>query len=479
MVRRIVLPFLGALVVLTLLMAWRTTRITSTLLETEYWDQMDRIASLLVQYPYLLNPTIHFQLEELVGARIGYYDLKGRPQGETVAGREGKRTAVPWPVLPPDVLKALARDRGSFLFTPQGTPRETMILLSRIDSPSQNGLILGLMVPAGPRRELRQSFFYALAVNAGISLLLLLLLVYSFSRLFSRRLGQLLATMEEVAEGRLQQQVPETGSPEWRRLAVAFNRMVIRLEQYQQRLRASERLAAVGELSAVLAHEVRNPLTSLKMMAQVLRRRHDDEEETVQLIDPMLSEVDRIEQLVKSILDWSRPPSLHPVTTDINDLVSEVLHLARPLFSKSGIEIRWKPGVVQTVSADRSGLKQVLWNLLKNAQHASSPADTVEIVTRMSDENGVQVIIRDQGTGIEAKDREKIFEPFYTTRKQGLGLGLTICRRIIEQHGGSLTLENPDQGGVQATVTLPVYRVAFSGTAAKSLVDTQEEEPHG
>lgn len=481
MVKRIFLPFLGAMVILTLFIFWRTARISSNLIETEYWGRMERVAALLVQHPYLINPTIQSRLEELLGAGIGYYDMQGNPFSNTVFSdkKEGGMTQKQWPVLPEKILRSIGDDQGSILFTPSGADHDSLILLTRIAVESNpEPVILGLMVPAGPRRELRQSFFNALAVNAGISLLLLLLLVYSFSRLFSRRLHQLLATMEEVAEGRLQQKVPETGSTEWRRLAVAFNRMVTRLEQYQQRLRASERLAAVGELSAVLAHEVRNPLTSLKMMAQVLRRRHKNEPETVQLIDPMLGEVDRIEQLVKSILDWSRPASLQPEEVDINRLISEVVHLAQPVFSKSGIRLSLQPGTVSPVSVDQAGIKQVLWNLLKNAQNASAAGDTVEIRTGMADADMLQVQIRDNGFGLTGKHREKIFEPFFTTRKQGLGLGLTISKRIIEQHSGSLRLENLDQVGVQATITLPVHRDDCSGRPEHRIADTREET-HG
>lgn len=467
------MPFLGAMVVLTLFTFWRTNHITSSLVEAEYWNRMDRVADLLVKHPYLLNPTIQSRLEELVGAKIGYYDLQGKPRHQALFSADMDSSSAGWPVLPKDTMNSIIKDQGSLVFIPPETTHDSMILLTQLGGASHEGVVLGLMVPAEPRRELRQNLFFAQAANAGLSLLLLLVLVFSFSRLFSRQLHHLLTTMEKVAEGKLQQQVPETGSPEWQRLATAFNRMVTRLQQYQQRLRASERLAAVGELSAVLAHEVRNPLTSLKMMAQVLRRRHADEPATVQLIDPMLGEVDRIELLVQSILDWSRPSPPQLELVDINSLMSDVLTLITPVFSKSGVEVAWQPGSVATVSVDQAQIKQVLWNLLNNAEHVSGPGDKVEVTTSMLHDSVLQLIIEDQGPGINEELSEKVFEPFYTTRAQGLGLGLTISSRIIEKHGGRLMLKNVPQGGVRAIVSLPVNNKEISGCEEKIILSNQ------
>lgn len=455
MVKRVFIPFLAAMVVLTLFVFWRASRITSNLVENEYWKQMDRIAELLVEHPYLLSPTIHSQLEELVGAKIGYYDKKGIPHVQPRLPAHLDDSSAYWPVLSDETMDTIARSQTPLLLAPATPTNDSMILFSKIMSASDQNFVLGLMVPAGPRHELQKNLFLALAANVALSLLLILVLTFSFSKFFSRQLNNLLTIMEKIAEGKLQQQVPENGSPEWRRLATAFNRMTSRLQQYQQRLRASERSAAVGELSAVLAHEVRNPLTSLKMLGQVLRTRHAGESATVQLIDPMLSEVDRIDRLVQSILEWSRPSPPQLEQVDINILTSEVLGLMTPVFSRSGVEVIWQPGDIDTVLADQAQIKQVLWNLLKNAENVSTKGDKIRVTTAMDHGTMLRLLIDDQGPGLDENHKEKIYEPFYTTRAKGLGLGLTISKRIIERHGGRLLLENREQGGARAIVSLP------------------------
>lgn len=459
MVKRVFLPFLAAMVILTLFVFWRASRITSNLVESEYWKQMDRIAGLLVKHPYLLNPTIHSQLEDLVGAKIGYYDRLGIPNNQPRFSAALDNSTTNWPVLSDDAMNTIAKSQAPLLITPATPANDSMILLSKINSASDTNYVLGLMVPSGPRHELQKNLFLALAVNAALSLLLILVLTFSSSKFFTGQLNNLLTIMEKIAEGKLQQQVPEQGTDEWSRLATAFNRMISRLQQYQQRLRTSERSAAVGELSVVLAHEVRNPLTSLKMLGQVLKARHAGEPATVQLIEPMLSEVDRIERLVQSILDWSRPSPPQLEQVDLNLLVSDVLNLMTPVFSRSGVEVIWLPGDTATVFADQAQLKQVLWNLLKNAENVSDKGDTVWVTTSMLDDTMLQLKIEDQGPGIDENLKEKVYEPFYTTGAKGLGLGLAISRRITEKHGGSLLLENAEHGGARAIVSLPVKRV--------------------
>lgn len=455
MVKRVFLPFLAVMVALTLFVFWRASRITSDLVENEYWKQMDRISLLLVEHPYLLNPTIQSQIEELVNAKIGYYDRAGVPHALARYSSSMDHVNRQWPVLSKETLRAISSSQNPLVIRPAELA-DNLIILSKIMSAPDHNYLLGLMVSTGQHNELQKNLFLALATNAALSLLVILILTLYFSKLFSRQLDSFLTTMEQVAEGKLQQQVPVTGSPEWKRLATAFNSMVSRLQHYQQRLRTSERLAAAGELSAILAHEVRNPLTSLKMLGQVLKTRHIDEPATVKLIEPMLSEVDRIELLVSSILDWSRPSPPQFALVDLNALVSDIVSLTIALLSRKEVKIIWEPGDITPAFADQAQMKQVIWNLLKNAENVSSRGDSIHITTSMLNENMVQLTVMDMGPGIDEKHKDKIFEPFFTTRIKGLGLGLTISRRIIEKHGGSLHIENNPHGGAKAIVSLPI-----------------------
>jgi len=146
MITRVFIPFLTAMVVLTLFVFWRTSRITSNLVENEYWKQMDRIAGLLVKHPYLVNPTVHSQLEELVGAKIGYYDQQGTPHAQPRFSADLHSTNTQWPMLSEETMNSIAKSQTPLLITPEKSAHDTMILLSKITGDSGNNFVLGLMV---------------------------------------------------------------------------------------------------------------------------------------------------------------------------------------------------------------------------------------------------------------------------------------------------------------------------------------------
>jgi signal transduction histidine kinase len=442
------------MVLLTLFTFWITAKGVTTLVEDEYWNRMDRIVRLLAQRPYLRNPAIQAQLEDLVGGKIGFYDPQGHPQNQSPSSLVTPLSGSPWPVLPDEVMLALANSREPHLFVPQSSSGSNTILLSSLESPLHDTTVIGLMIPTGPLREFRRNIMLALATHAGLGLLLLLLLVMLFSKTIGRQLHSLISHMEKVADGSLHTRIPETGLPEWRRLAIAFNRMMEQLQNYQNKLRVGERLAAVGELSAVLAHEVRNPLTGLKMMSQLLKKRCGDTGQIVDLVDPMLLEIDRIDCLVQDISDWSRPRTPQMETTDLNSLIAEVLKLAKAIFAKKDIQLVWQPGSIIPVAVDHVQIKQVLWNLLKNAENVSTPGNKVTLQTSMTEKGEVRFAIRDQGPGIDEVDKSRIFDPFFSTSSQGLGLGLSISRRIVEDHGGRLEYTT-DHSGVEFFMLLP------------------------
>lgn len=479
MVKRIFLPFLGAMLILTCFTFWRTTWEVNSLIEKEYWGRMERIISLLAKRPYLLNSSVRMQLEEVLGAGIGLYDLQGRPLRFNMSIPSGSASNGPWPDLSRDDLSALVDGKAPFVYVKFSDTGESMsILLHSLSLTPDETVIIALKVPAGHLSDLRRGMLFALATNTGIGLCLLLVLVLAFSRPFRQQLEQLLNHMETVAKGRFKERVPVKGLPEWKRLAVAFNDMIEQIEAFQERLRTSERLAAVGELSAVLAHEVRNPLTALKMMGQVLQRRLGSEKSGAELVTPMLREIDRIDVLVRDILDWSTPRNPELALHDLNHLTSEVLDLAGPAIQKQGLRLDWHPGKVPPVSFDPGQIKQVIWNLLNNARRVSTPGQELKVHISLMEEKWVCLTIEDQGPGLPAGSEDKIFEPFYTTHTKGLGLGLSISQRIIHGHGGKLRLENRPDGGVRATLCLPVVS-GHEKVAAVAAGKNDQEQSYG
>jgi two-component system sensor histidine kinase HydH len=231
--------------------------------------------------------------------------------------------------------------------------------------------------------------------------------------------------------------------------AAVLWRLSRRYEEAERRIEENRRLSLLGEMSAVLAHEIRNPLASLKGNAQLLAERLEPGTADRRRADRVVAEAARLEALTTDLLDFARSGPLDVKPVDPAALVraaaEEVGAGAIAIDARDAPE-RWP--------LDPARFRQVLTNLLRNAWQASPPdRPPVARVARERDE--LVITIRDFGPGLRPEDRDRIFDPFFTTRTNGTGLGLPVARRIVEQHGGRITAENAPGGGAQFSVRVP------------------------
>jgi two-component system sensor histidine kinase HydH len=234
-------------------------------------------------------------------------------------------------------------------------------------------------------------------------------------------------------------------------VALLFSRELGKRESAERRFEEQRRLAALGEMSSVLAHELRNPLASLKGHAQLLAERLPEASPERRKADRIVLEAQRLEALTADLLDFSRSGPIDRRETDPAALlrtVADSLDASRIALVLEAAPHRWR--------LDPERMRQVLTNLLQNAlQAAPAPAPTE---ARIASEGGVLVFtVRDRGPGIPEGEAERIFEPFYTTRVNGTGLGLAVAQRIVEMHGGTIAAANHPEGGA-------VFRVAIPGS---------------
>ena len=221
-------------------------------------------------------------------------------------------------------------------------------------------------------------------------------------------------------------------------------------------LRAAEKLAALGRLSAGLAHELRNPLNTLSVLTYAMLEQAEQSGLRISDLEVVQSEIRRMNLLVDQFLDFARPRAPRFQRHRIEEVLEETLLLIGPEAGKKDLRLEraFEAGAA-AVWADGDQLKQVFLNLMLNAIQAMERGGTLRAGTRMA-AGGVVVEIRDTGSGIPAEVRERLFEPFVTTRTGGTGLGLPISLRIIEGHSGELRLESVPDEGTTATVWLPV-----------------------
>jgi signal transduction histidine kinase len=299
--------------------------------------------------------------------------------------------------------------------------------------------------------------FYFVAV-VGIA-------VPTLSLIVVRPMLRLNRALRRVESGDLSTEVEPTGTREVDSVVHGFNHMVQRLrhgdaaEKEAQRLQMerAEQLAAVGQMAAGLAHEIRNPLSSVRAVLEVVAQ-DTASGEARGILREAAGELDRLDQIVRDLLQYARPRAPAVLTFDLNDLVGEVagFTLARTVSAGGTLHVElWSESL--PVVADPDMVRQVLVNLLLNAQQAV-PAGTVPAfsVSTGARNGHAWCRVRDSGPGIPADRAAAVFQPFMTTKARGTGLGLSISRRVMEVQGGSLALDNAGEPGASFTFTLPL-----------------------
>ena len=228
------------------------------------------------------------------------------------------------------------------------------------------------------------------------------------------------------------------------------------LREAEATVRRTERLAALGQLSAGLAHELRNPLGTMRTSAEMLVKSVDKDNEVAREMAGFISsEVDRTNSLVTRFLDFARPLAVRLELTDITQVIDRAVadvENRRPPFDVV-IYKNYSPEIPPFM-LDGQLMESVVYNLLLNAAQASPPRGTVTVKTRQI-EGMVEIAVIDRGPGIDPKNRESIFNPFFTTKASGVGLGLAIVSKIVDEHGGSISVDSEPRGGCVFRVYLP------------------------
>ncbi len=246
-----------------------------------------------------------------------------------------------------------------------------------------------------------------------------------------------------------------------------------RLEQAQAEARRSERLAALGQLSAGLAHEIRNPLGVIKGSAEMLTQKLQASDELARELAGYIStEVNRLSALVTEFLDFARPLHAQPHPADLTALLDRVLQVVASRFAGKPIHVeRHYASGLPLVPLDESLCEQAFLNLVQNAYEAMEDHGGMLLVevkpATQNDRPGVELRLTDTGPGVPDELREEIFNPFVTTKKTGVGLGLSIVSKIVDGHGGTIHVENAPTGGAAFTLFFPLDENAEPQTAAE------------
>jgi len=312
--------------------------------------------------------------------------------------------------------------------------------------------------------ETSQSFMLSTAVliallSAGVSFILL--------RFVRTPIQAMAVKMEEVEAGDLSVRLSPHFNDEIGSLMRSFNSMVVNLEKAKkeleqlhfQQMERADRLASIGEMATGIAHEIKNPLAGISGAITVLADDFSEDDPRKEVIRQVLEQIARLDKTATDLLYFGRPGKPEFSFVDINSLVKNTLFfISQHPEARNIHRVKELTRDLPPVGVDEKQIQQVLFNIIINAMQAMKDGGTLTIMTELASKGGrefVRILISDTGNGIPPEALEKIFVPFFTTKTQGTGLGLPICKRLMEQNGGTLSVESRLGEGTKFTIELP------------------------
>jgi signal transduction histidine kinase len=240
-------------------------------------------------------------------------------------------------------------------------------------------------------------------------------------------------------------------------LLTSFTSYISALTSVHLELRQKEKLAVIGQMAAAIGHEIRNPLSSLKGFTQLQQERYPN---TNDFYPIMIQEIDRINYIVNDLMTLGKPKALQFSKASIEEIIAYTLSITQQMSERQGVSIETTmAGPLPPIDSDGKQLKQVFINLIKNAIESMHDGGKIEIKVKVVADNKMEISIQDEGYGIEDQNIINLGEPFYTTKKDGTGLGLMVTNQIIGDHKGDFTIESSLGKGTKVVVTLPISQM--------------------
>lgn len=323
--------------------------------------------------------------------------------------------------------------------------------------PRKPGRFYCLLRPMEAIAEAKRTLTWYILSIAVLVTGLVALISHLIGKNLTNPIKVLVNSTARVATGNLDEQCQLKTHDEIGDLAAAFNRMTRDLKQSRDQLIQAERLATAGKMSASFAHEIRNPLSSMRMLAQMLMQKPEmSEGQHQQSLRYILEEIERIDTIVKGLMDFARPAALALTQQPLAPILQAVLALmaANLAHHKIQLVLDVLPETPE-IQFDSDKLKQAFMNVVLNAMEAMPQGGVLKVSTIIDDDRvGIKVV--DNGVGISAEDLAHLFEPFFTKKTRGTGLGLANVKRILEEHGGNVEIESTLGEGTEVLLWLPL-----------------------
>jgi signal transduction histidine kinase len=461
---RIVIPFVLVAVVATSAAALFALSVVSRTFEADSERQATAAAEMMSRSDFALNPSVVQSARQLTGSDV----LTFTAGGAIVAGTLDRTRQA-------NLIAAITHSDG--VQAALGSSGESVVRRMTCDGPcvvayrrlaNRPDTVVAIIGDASAAAAAVRGITRTILLAAALSLVAMGLASQIVARRLTAPIDALVAFARDVVPGSSPKRapVPPGSDDEVSRLARAFNDMLDRLDQAQQALVRSEKLGLAGLLAARVAHDVRNPLSAIKMQTQLLRAKVAHTPADVAMVDAVLHDIALVESVVRDLIELARPGDLTMAPADLNGVVDDALQQMAPQFGHRGIRVDTRlDGHLPDVALDAGRFRQALLNVLVNAADAMPTGGTITVVTRLDAEaSTVELDVCDDGVGVNSAVLDRVFDPFVSTKRDGVGLGLVNAKAVVESHGGRITLEPREPRGTRVRITMPVARL--TGSAA-------------
>jgi signal transduction histidine kinase len=451
---RIVLPFALVALVTTSAAAYVALSVATRTMDARVRTLLLNAASVVGRSDLALNPAILRSVQEITGAEVLTYTADGTVLATTFDINQRR-----------DVIAAVqGADRRRVVET--GATRTASIALIDCGRPcyvafqdveGRPGTVVALVEETAELTTASAAVTRTILYAAAVSLVVMVLV----SQAVARRVTAPIQRLVEFARGLStpgSSARAAAGEDEVGRLAAAFNDMLERLEESQRALVKSEKLGLAGLMAAQVAHDIRNPLSSIKMQTQIVRsrlRRGSDDEASLASV---LHDIGQVESVIRDLLELARPGTMTLEPSDLNEVVRDVLRQLGAQFSHRKITVTTDlAGALPLIPLDAGRFQRALINVLVNASDAMPTGGMLGVSTRTVDrEQAVEIEVADDGVGIDPAILDRVCDPFVSTKRDGIGLGLANVESVVKSHGGSISLLPRQPKGTRAIIRLPV-----------------------
>ena len=418
------------------------------LLDSRIKTEAARVSDILFEYRFMLNDIYLKRLGKVIEGQIAIIDYTGRIMGASFEKKGYKAFShITDPAAirnahqeasSDQVIRKINKNGRSFLLVTRymaisdATPAVYIAILTPLDDleNAQHRIIMQMIYSAAPALA-------AALIAAGI-----------FIRKITSFFNSILAATQKIADGQFSTRVAPSAITALNMLAVSINKMAARLMEYEKQIINAARLKSSSQITAAMAHEIKNPLSGMKMLAQVIEKQPGQDPQRLKTIQALINEINRVDRLVSDLNTLAAPPKYSFAKVLPEAPLNEIIPAIHPKLSHLNIRLDCdidSPG--HKILLDRDKIKQVLWNLMINGAQSMPQGGRIQVSMRpgrSGDE--IEYRIKDEGPGIGDQNIEDLFQPFYTTKKEGIGIGLHVSRQIARAHDGRLELTDTGNG---------------------------------